>query len=213
MIGLTARQQEILEAIQSNVLEKGFAPTVRELCKRFGLRSTNAIADHLRALQRKGYIEVQPQHHRGIRLKNVPTKKSQPAPTTNVVSVPLYSRVEPGVAPFLPRNQLASLRMDVRGVAGLDLFALRMQGDALSGMGIKDGDNVLFLRRPFQKSGELACMSIGDLVLVRYVHIGRDTMVLMPANQRYGTITIPLSGFKPSDLLGVAVRMWRPIPE
>lgn len=211
MIGLTARQQEILEAIQANILEKGYAPTVRELCARFGIRSTNAITDHLRALVRKGYLEIDPQAHRGLRVKDVPAVLAV-TPPASVAEVPVYGRVEPGPEPFLRRNQLATIRVDARAMGGGDLFALRIQGDALLGMGIRERDTVVFLRRPLQKSGELACLSVGDVVLVRYVHIGRSSLVLMPAHRNYGAVSIPAMSFKPANLLGVAVRMWRSVP-
>lgn len=213
MIGLTARQQEILEGIQANILEKGYAPTVRELCARFGIRSTNAITDHLRALKRKGYLEIEPQAHRGLRVKEEAPTAPVVTPSACDTSVPVYSRVEPGPEPFLRKNQLATIRVDARALGGDDLFALRIQGDALLGMGIRERDTIVFLRRPLQKSGELACLSVGDLALVRYVHIGRSSLVLMPANPNYGSVSIPTMSFRPTDLLGVAVRMWRSVPE
>lgn len=212
MIGLTERQQEILEFIQTDVDRRGFAPTVREIQTHFRFKSTNAVHDHLRALQRKGYIHVEPECHRGILPKNLLSKKLL-EPTPSVVDVPFYSRIEPGPTPFLPENEIRTQRIDTKTFGGRDLFGLRIQGDALAGMGIYEGDNVLFLRRPFMRSGELACIAVAEVVLVRYVHIGRATMVLMPANPRYGTITMLLPEFRKTSLLGVAVGMWRSVGE
>ena len=169
MQGLTHRQSMVLEYIRRSITDRGYPPTLREIGAFMGIRSTNGVNDHLRALERKGYLTREDMKSRALRpaaMSDVPlpksTSPSNDAGQSNgngshhvldddrLVEVPVVGRVAAGVPILAEQNVVDTVRIDrmlVRG--GKDVFALRVQGESMIEAGILDGDYI-FVRKQLQ---------------------------------------------------------------
>ncbi len=155
---LTARQRQILELIRSHIRETGFPPTRAEIAAAFGFRSANAAEDHLRALARRGAIELQPGSSRGIRLV-------EGGPGDD--ALPVVGRVAAG-SPILAEEHIE----DYYRVAP-DLFRprahylLRVRGSSMRDAGILDGDLLAVHSTPEAADGQIVVARLGEEVTVK----------------------------------------------
>ena len=180
MQSLTRRQAEVLDVIKSHIAESGYPPTRADIAAELGFRSANAAEEHLKALARKGAIEVIPGTSRGIRL-----------PGGN--GLPIIGRVAAG-SPLLAVEHIEDT-CDVppsffRPPAD---FLLRVQGDSMVGAGILDGD-LLAVHKTFEaRSGQIVVARIEDEVTVkRLQRTRRDRVLLLPENDDYDPIEVDL---------------------
>lgn len=177
---LTSRQSDVLELIRTSVSTQGCPPTRAEIARRLGFRSANAAEDHLRALARKGYIQLVPGASRGIRL-------TDPAPGLPVVgrvaagepilaeqNIEEYCPVDPGV--FHPRAD----------------YLLRVRGDSMKGAGIFDGDLLAVHRSPQAESGCIVVARIADEVTVKWFRRAGAIVHLLPDNPEHAPMRIDL---------------------
>src|SRR5687767_6234213 len=141
---ITDRQKEILTFIQRTTEDRGFPPTIREIGEQMDIRSTNGVNDHLKALERKGYLNRGEQQSRSL----VPTKRARmllglgAKKDSGLVEVPLLGKVAAG-APLLAQENLEdSVKIDsfLIGGTGREVFALRVKGQSMIEDGIHDGD-------------------------------------------------------------------------
>ena len=197
---LTKRQAEILGFIRDHVAEHGVAPTVREIADRFGLRSTNAVADHLRALERKGVIEREERAARGIRL---------PEERAVARRVPVVGQIAAGTPVLAEENIEDWLALDEGVVPRGDLFALRVRGDSMVGAHILDGDLVIVRMQREAERGQIVAALIGDeATLKTYMPQGKSVL-LLPANPDYDPLVFDRSNGEGLRILGVAVGLVR----
>jgi repressor LexA len=197
---LTKRQAEVLAFIRDYVTERGAAPTVREIADRFGLRSTNAVVDHLRALERKGVIEREGRSARGIRL---------PEERAAAVRVPVVGRIAAG-APVLAEENIEDwLALDEGMLPRGRLFALRVRGDSMTGAHILDGDIVIVRMQEEAERGRIVAALIGEeATLKTYMPQGKKVL-LLPANPDYDPLVFDKSNGEGLRILGVAVGLVR----
>ncbi len=182
MEDLTARQQEILEFIASTVDQQGVAPTFREIGDALGIRSTNGVADHVKALERKGYIQRPGQRGsaRSIRLTGLATGSFHDEAT---VALPLLGRVAAGVPALAVENYESSVRLDATMVpAGVPCFALSVSGDSMIEDGILDGDLVVVRQQQTARNGETVVARVGDEATVKRFYRESQRVRLQPAN-------------------------------
>lgn len=218
MLGMTARQEDILNFITSEITRQGYPPTMREIGTRFGIRSTNGVQDHLRALERKGYIAREDLKSRGIRLLDKP-RPGQPAPTPapaatsaqpgTMAEVTVYRRIVPGPEPFLGSNVAGTIRVGVSMVPAGPCFGLRLAGDSMADAGFRAGDDLIFARRSHVELGQLVCVLLGDEAVVRYVYPEKEYIRLQPANAKAPPVLLRSSDWSPSFVVGVATGMLR----
>jgi repressor LexA len=158
---LTARQQEILAYIERIVSTTGVPPSIRQIGAALGIRSTNGVRSHLKALEKKGYIHRSLRTSRGIamldRIKQVTTSTLQEA-----VAVPILGRVTAGMPILAVENRDGHLQLDPSLVKGADTFALRVEGDSMIGAGILDGDYVLVRPQPHADNGDIVVALLED---------------------------------------------------
>src|SRR5688572_12955545 len=156
---LTERQREILTFILKETEARGFPPTIREIGEQMDIRSTNGVNDHLKALERKGYLNRGEQQSRSL----VPTKRARmvlglgPKKDPQMVEVPLLGKVAAG-APLLATQHVEdSVRIDsfLLGGSGKEVFALRVKGDSMIEDGIFDGDYLFVRKTPSAQTGEI----------------------------------------------------------
>src|ERR1700722_18437421 len=143
MQGLTQRQQMVLDFIRQSIHDRGYPPTLREIGARMGIRSTNGVNDHLRALERKGYLTREDMKSRALRPTNLgQTSLSDlgrdPAPNdVDLVEVPILGRVAAGLPLLAEEHVIDTVRIDrtlVRG--GREVFGLKSHGASIISAGI-----------------------------------------------------------------------------
>jgi repressor LexA len=232
MADLTQRQLIVLGFIAQHIETKRFPPTIREIGLAVGIRSTNGVNDHLKALERKGYLSRSEMKSRALvpspkaweRLGAVdPLEAPEPVPTPvatrpadGLIEVPLLGKVAAG-APILAEESFDStLRVDpgLLGSAAMrsDVFALRISGDSMIGDGIFDGDILFVQRQSTARMGEIVVAMIeGEATVKRYYPEG-DKIRLQPSNPRLEPIYLRRSDARESQILGVAIGVFRTIP-
>ncbi len=184
MYELTPRQYQVLELIRHAIETEGMPPTRAEIALALGFKSANAAEDHLRALERKGAIELMPGTSRGIRLKD--TLREQ-------LGLPLVGRVAAG------QPILAQEHIEARYQVDPDLFhprphyLLQVHGMSMRDAGILDGDLVAVHRTPEVRSRQIVVARIDDEVTVkRYRQEGR-VVWLLPENPDFEPIRVDMS--------------------
>ncbi|MBS0002941.1 MAG: transcriptional repressor LexA [Thioalkalivibrio sp.] len=180
---LTTRQQEVLAFIREQVEEQGSAPTREEICRTFGFRSPHAAECHLRALARKGAVELVSGSARGIRL---------PGGIGPAREIPLVGRVAAG-APILALEHVEEhYRIDPHLFRPRPDYLLRVRGDSMRDAGILDGDLLAVRQSPEARNGQIVVVRIEDEVTVKYLQRSGDCVRLLPANPDYTPIEIDL---------------------
>ncbi len=185
MSELTPRQSQILEFIRSCIDASGMPPTRAEIAAELGFRSPNAAEEHLRALQRKGAIELIPGASRGIQLKDVLKEQLQ-------LGLPLVGRVAAGNPILAEENIEDHVRIDPSMFHPAPHYLLRVQGMSMRDAGILDGDLVAVHRTPEVRNRQIIVARLEDEVTVkRYRQEGR-TVWLLPENEEFKPIEVDL---------------------
>ena len=180
---LTARQAQVLALVKSHITDSGYPPTRADIARELGFKSPNAAEEHLKALARKGAIEVIPGTSRGIRL-----------PTPEPDGLPVVGQVAAG-APILAAEHIEET-CDVpshlfRPAAD---FLLRVRGDSMSDAGILDGDLIAVHKTPDARSGEIIVARIDDEVTVKRLRRkSRRRLLLIAENPDYEPIEVDLA--------------------
>jgi repressor LexA len=184
MADLTPRQSEILEFIQDFMEENGMPPTRAEIAQELGFRSANAAEEHLRALQRKGVLELIPGTSRGIQLKDFLREQ---------LGLPLVGRVAAGQPILAEEHVEGRYRIDTSLFNPRPHFLLRVQGMSMRNAGILDGDLVAVHRTPEVRNGQIIVARLEDEVTVkRYRQNGRHVCWLLPENDEFEPIRVDL---------------------
>ena len=180
---LTPRQKEILEMIQEFIAETGMPPTRAEIARQLGFKSANAAEEHLRALQRKGVLELLPGASRGIRLKD--SLRDQ-------MGLPLVGRVAAG-SPILAQEHIeAHYRIDPQLFRPKPHCLLRVHGMSMKDAGILDGDLVAVHRTPEVRSRQIIVARIDDEVTVKRYSQNGSLVSLLPENEEFEPIEVDL---------------------
>jgi repressor LexA len=179
---LTRIQAQVLAAIRRRLDEGAPAPTYRDLCAEFGWASTGTARDHLRVLERKGYLELPGgRAHRQVRL----TEESQP-----MARVPLVGRVVAGIPIIADKNVEARIPVPAEWIGRSAHFALLVSGDSMKDAGILDGDCVVVRHQTTADDGEIIVVTLdGETTLKRLRRRGRR-VTLMAENTRYRPIEV-----------------------
>lgn len=181
MQDLTARQAQVLDLIRRHISDTGYPPTRADIARELGFKSPNAAEEHLKALARKGAIEIIPGTSRGIRL---------PQPD----GLPIIGRVAAG-SPVLAEEHIEDF-CDIspeffRPAAD---YLLRVKGDSMVNVGILDGDLLAVHRTTDVSNGQIVVARIEDEVTVKRLQRGRGkTLTLLPENDDYEPMEVDLS--------------------
>ena len=180
MQDLTARQAQVLDLIRRHISDTGYPPTRADIARELGFKSPNAAEEHLKALARKGAIEIIPGTSRGIRL---------PQPD----GLPIIGRVAAG-SPVLAEEHIEDF-CDIspeffRPAAD---YLLRVKGDSMVNVGILDGDLLAVHRTTDVSNGQIVVARIEDEVTVKRLQRGRGkTLTLLPENDDYEPMEVDL---------------------
>jgi repressor LexA len=198
---LTERQREVLDFISGSINRCGYPPTLREIGSHFGIRSTNGVNDHLRALEKKGYLHREDLKSRALR----PIMAS-----SQTVDVPVLGRVAAGQPLLAVRNYEDTVKVDRFFIGQTrEVFALRVQGESMIEDGIFDGDYV-FVRKQLQaNSGEVVVAMIGDEATVKRYYPEGDSIRFQPANASMQPIVVRKRDFRSVNLIGVVIGVYR----
>ena len=180
---LTPRQKEILELIQSFIDDFGMPPTRAEIARELGFKSANAAEEHLRALQKKGVLELVPGASRGIQLKD--SLREQ-------LGLPLIGRVAAG-SPILAEEHIEThYRMDPALFDPRPHYLLRVDGMSMKDAGILDGDLVAVHRTPEVRSRQIVVARVDDEVTVKRYRQDGSMVWLLPENEDFEPIQVDL---------------------
>lgn len=181
---LTPRQRQILDWIAEQSARNGAPPTRAEIASAFGFRSANAAEEHLRALARKGAIEMTPGRSRGIRVLGARTRQADGA------LLPLIGRVAAGSPILAVENIESELAVDAALFQPRADYLLRVRGDSMVGVGILDGDLLAVHRGPSAEPGQIVVARIGDEVTVKRLQRDGDRVRLCAENPAYAPIEV-----------------------
>jgi repressor LexA len=213
MQGLTKRQEQTLDFIRRSIESRGYPPTLREIGEHMGIRSTNGVNDHLRALERKGYLTREDMKSRALKL--VEDQLATPANNKindeeDLIEVRVLGRVAAGLPLYAEENVIDTVRVDrmlVRG--GREVFGLRVTGDSMIDAGILSGDYIFVKKQSTADRGDIVVALIGDEATVKYFYPERDYVRFQPANAQMAPILVRASDFKSTMLLGKVVGVYR----
>lgn len=179
---LTKRRKQILDFLVNFKNSYGHVPTIREICSYLGLKSTNGIYEHLKALERDGYIETIPNKARNIKLKN---NKNSLLPLLGEVSAgdPIYPMVTEGDYIEMP------IKMEKK-------IALKVRGDSMIKAGIQSGDMVVIDTERPVKNKDIVAVIIDGEVTIKRLYINKNSIELHPENDDYSIISIGQKDFK-----------------
>ena len=182
---LTPRQSQVLAFIERHVATHGFAPSVAEIARAFGLASPNGVAKHLAALEQKGWLTVAPGKARGLRLV---ATSGAPA---GQWALPVLGRVAAG-APIGAAAELGEALLVDQGLFALRPdYLLRVQGDSMRDDGILDGDLVAVKRAATAEDGQIVVARIDGEVTIKRLRRTGDALLLLPRNPDYAPIVVP----------------------
>jgi repressor LexA len=223
--GLTDRQQQVLHYIRQSINERGYPPTLREIGAHMGIRSTNGVNDHLRALERKGYLTREDMKSRALRPldqeggarngESAGPPSEAPAndhTAVDILEIPVVGRIAAGLPLFAEEHVLDTVRIErtaLRGGREGAVFGLRVNGDSMIEAGILSGDYIFVRKQVAAQRGDIVVALIGDEATVKYYFPERDYIRFQPANAQMAPILVRASDFRATMLLGVVVGVFR----
>jgi len=208
--GLTDRQRQTLSYIAETVGGRGYPPSVREICEALGLASSSTVHSHLQALQRKGYISIDPTKPRAIEL-HFDTDTGLAADRRPTRSVPLLGRIAAGTPIMAEENVEEIYPMPADLVGDGNIFMLEVAGESMIDAGIYDGDFVIVRQQPTAHSGEIVAAMIPSEysdtpeATVKTIRHRGSAIVLEPANETMEPFEAPPG----TEVLGKIVGIFR----
>jgi repressor LexA len=221
---LTERQKLVLEFIGRSIEQRGYPPTLREIGRHLGIRSTNGVNDHLKALEKKGFLKREDLKSRALRPLGPIPGLEQPAARASLTSlpanqqdeesveVPLLGRVAAGQPILAVEHAEDTVRVDRFFIGqNREVFALRVKGDSMIEAGILDGDFIFVRKQPSANRGDVVVAMIEGEATVKYYYPEGDFIQFRPANAAMRPIVVRRRDLKSVDLLGVVIGVYRRI--
>jgi repressor LexA len=182
---LTERQSEILRLIRELTEVSGFPPTRAEIAERMGFRSVNAAEQHLRALERKGALEISSGASRGIKVRDRGAPRSG-----RLLELPVIGRVAAGAPILAEPNVQARYQLDPNLFTPRADYLLQVRGLSMRDAGILEGDLLAVHRTQDVRSGQIVVARIGDEVTVKRLRRRGNSLQLLPENPDFEPIEI-----------------------
>ena len=200
---LTDRQSQILKLVRELTESSGFPPTRAEIAEKMGYRSVNAAEQHLRALEKKGALEILQGASRGLRVKDRPGARGG-----RLMELPVVGRVAAG-SPILAEQHLQGrFQVDPKLFTPRADYLLRVRGMSMRDAGILEGDLLAVHRTPEARSGQVVVARLADEVTVKRYRRRGHSVQLLPENADYSPIEVDLRR-DPLTIEGVAVGVIR----
>jgi len=228
MTGLTDRQLEVLRFIARQIEDAGYPPTIREIGEGLDIRSTNGVNDHLKALERKGFLTRDAAKSRALiptdRARDalgeggaaraggnvIPFARSAAKAAGRLVEIPIVGRVAAG-QPILAQERIEDTVQVDAFLLGTNkkVYGLRVQGDSMIGDGILTGDYVFVKKQLHADDGDIVVAMIDEEATVKRVYFEGDRVRFQPSNPRMAPIYVRQSDFRSTMILGVVVGVYR----
>lgn len=175
---LTEKQRMILEYIKTEILKRGYPPSVREICTAVHLKSTSSVHAHLSALEEKGFIRRDPTKPRAIEIIDDEYALSR----REMVNVPIVGTVTAGIPILAHENVEDYFPLPVEFLPNAELFMLKVRGDSMINAGIFNGDTVIVEKRSTAKNGDYVVALIEDSATVKTYYKENGHYRLQPEN-------------------------------
>ena len=203
MRDLTDRQQQILDFISQSIMDRGYPPTLREIGSKMGIRSTNGVNDHLKALERKGFLKRDDQKSRTLRPVALGNED-------DLIDIPILGRVAAGEPILAVEDAQDSVKVD-RCLLGNQqgVYALRIVGDSMIEDGIFDGDYVFVKKTMIAEQGEIVIAMIESEATCKRYYLEQDAIRFQPANSSMDPIFVRREEFRQTMILGKVVGVFR----
>ena len=197
---LTEKQEAVLAFITEIIKENGLPPTIRQIGEKFGITAKGAY-DHLKAIEKKGFIKTLKNQSRAIELLRNTPQSSLPA---RVLSIPLVGMVAAGT-PILAEENIEDYipipdELSSRGVT----YALRVRGDSMVEAGINDGDIAIILKKETAKNGDIVVALVEDEATLKAFYKDNENIRLEARNQKYKPLKV-----KDVKILGKLIGIYR----
>ena len=183
---ISAKQQEILEYIKSQILERGFPPSVRDICEAGHLKSTSSVHSHLETLEKNGYIRRDPTKPRAIEILDDTFNFNR----REMVNVPIVGRVAAGEPLLAEQNIENYFPIPMDYMPNNQTFMLNVRGDSMINVGIFDGDMVLVEQTPTARNGEIVVALVEDGATVKRFYKEEGIYRLQPENDALDPIIV-----------------------
>ena len=189
---ITRRQQAVLDCIEDCVRDKGYGPTVREVCQALGLSSPSTVHVHLKALEEKGYIKRDPLKSRSIALTYPLDDDAAVASSgySTMLNLPLVGSVAAGTPILAEENITDTISMPVDIVGDSASFMLSVRGDSMVEAGINDGDYVVVKEQAVADNGDIVVAIVDDGATVKRFYKEKDCIRLQPENSSMEPIIV-----------------------
>jgi repressor LexA len=206
---LAPRQRQVLDFIATAIQQQGLPPSLREIGDALAIRSTNGVADHIKALVKKGYLERLGTGRGGqARALRLSTKATGRFAETSTVAIPIVGRVAAGLPILAQENYEGAIHMDSSLLPkGSTLFALEVQGQSMIEDGIMEGDYVFVRKQETADNGETVVAMLDDEATVKRFYRESDHVRLQPANSSMRPIRVDAS--ESVAILGKVVGVYR----
>jgi repressor LexA len=189
---LTARQREVLEFVRQFMTKAGYPPTVREIGAHFGF-VPRSVFDHLKALERKGYLRRDPAKSRSLRILE-PGLSASPYSALPIShsyrELPILGRVAAGEPLLSEQNLEGTSVVPQDWVNGDEAFLLKVQGDSMIGAHICPGDQALVRRQSTAENGDIVVALLNDEATIKRIFVRPDGIVLQPENPAMPSIQV-----------------------
>ena len=183
---ISKKQQEILDYMKNEILNRGFPPSVREICEAVNLKSTSSVHSHLEALEKNGYIRRDATKPRAIEIidDNFNLVRRE------VVNVPLVGTVAAGQPVLAVENIEAYFPIPAEYMPNEQSFMLRVKGDSMINAGIFDGDQVLVKQQATAENGDMVVALVDDSATVKTFYKENGYYRLQPENDNMDPISV-----------------------
>ena len=175
---ITKKQTEILEYIKSQILNKGYPPSVRDICTAVNLKSTSSVHAHLETLEKNGYIRRDPTNPRAIEIIDDNFNLTR----REVVNVPLIGQVAAGQPLLAVENITGYFPIPAEFIPKEEVFMLNVKGESMVNAGIYDGDQIIVKQQSTASNGEIVVALVDDSATVKRFYKENGHIRLQPEN-------------------------------
>ncbi|MCC8162907.1 MAG: transcriptional repressor LexA [Lachnospiraceae bacterium] len=183
---ITPKQQEILEFIKSEILNRGYPPAVRDICEAVHLKSTSSVHSHLETLEKNGYIRRDPTKPRAIEIIDDTFNLTR----REVVNVPMLGTVAAG-QPILAQEHIENyFPIPAEYMPNTDCFMLKVKGDSMINIGIFDGDYIMVRQQDTARNGDTVVAMVEDSATVKTFYKEDGHFRLQPENDYMDPIIV-----------------------
>ena len=184
---ITAKQQEILEYIKQEILQRGYPPAVREICDAVKLKSTSSVHAHLETLEKNGYIRRDPTKPRAIEIVDDTFNLQR----REMVNVPIVGQVAAGQPILATENIENYFPIPMEMMPNAQTFMLRVKGESMINVGIFDGDLILVQQQSTARDGDIVVALVDDSATVKTFYKKNGYIRLQPENDTMEPILVP----------------------